>query len=177
MITEKGESDLSEPITLNTPFEQTEIGIFMDEVYEAIDAASENLRNEVRYCAIKADNNIEGIITYDSLFTDVNTVDEIVWMDPARGVFDAQMDGVFRVSIGLEMSWEKDQHHTITIMVNDEEFAVAIENSGISDTHEEFASWEGLIQMKAGDTISVKHHTESTLSLKTVTFCVSSENI
>ena len=87
---------------------------------EAIDAASENLRNEVRYCAIKADNNIEGIITYDSLFTDVNTVDEIVWMDPARGVFDAQMDGVFRVSIGLEMSWEKDQHHTITIMVNDE---------------------------------------------------------
>ena len=33
MITEKGESDLSEPITLNTPFEQTEIGIFMDEVY------------------------------------------------------------------------------------------------------------------------------------------------
>ena len=33
MITEKGESDLSEPITLNTAFEQTEIGIFMDEVY------------------------------------------------------------------------------------------------------------------------------------------------
>ena len=32
MITEKGESAFSEPITLNTPFEQTEIGIFMDEV-------------------------------------------------------------------------------------------------------------------------------------------------
>ena len=58
-----------------------------------------------------------------------------------------------------------------------QEFAVAIENSGISDTHEEFASWEGLIQMKAGDAISVKHHTESTLSLKKVTFCVSSENM
>ena len=54
---------------------------------------------------------------------------------------------------------------------------MAIENSGISDTHEEFASWEGLIQMKAGDSISAKHHTESTLSLKKVTFCVSSENI
>ena len=92
----------------------------MSQFSEAIDEASENLRNEVRYCATKADTNIEGIITYDNLFTDVNTIDEIVWMDPARGVFDTQMDGVFRVSIGLEMSWEKDQHHTITIMVNDE---------------------------------------------------------
>ena len=56
-------------------------------------------------------------------------------------------------------------------------FAVAIENSGISDTHKEFASWEGLIQMKTGDAVSVKHETDSTLGLKTVTFCVSSENI
>ena len=87
---------------------------------EAIDEASENLRNEVRYCATKAETDIEGIITYDNLFTDVNTIDEIVWMDPARGIFEAQMDGVFRVYIGLEMSWDKDQHHTITIMVNDE---------------------------------------------------------
>ena len=57
-----------------------------------------------------------------------------------------------------------------------QEFAVAIENSGISDTHEEFSSWEGLVQMKAGDAVSVKHHSESSLSLETVTFCVSSEN-
>ena len=55
-------------------------------------------------------------------------------------------------------------------------FAVAIENSGISEVPE-FASWEGLIQMKTGDAISVKHTTDSTLGLKTVTFCVSSENI
>ena len=92
-----------------------------------------------------------------------------------------------------------------------QEFAVAIENSGISDTHEEFASWGGLIfynflsffrwalfllafsgwlffflifffspgglvQMKTGDSISAKHHTESTLGLKKVTFCISSVN-
>ena len=57
-----------------------------------------------------------------------------------------------------------------------QEFAVAIENSGISDTHEEFASWEGLVQMKTGDAISVKHHSESSFGLKTVTFCASSEN-
>merc|ERR1712172_205839 len=176
MITEKGESAPSEPITLNTPFEQTEMGIFMDEVLDVIDQASENLRNEVRYCAIKADTNVEGIITYDNLFVDVNTVDEIVWMDSATGIFEAQMDGVFRFYIGLEMSWDKDEHHTVTIMVNDEEFAVAIENSGISDTHEEFSSWEGLVQMKAGDAVSVKHHSESSLGLKTVTFCASSEN-
>ena len=80
-----------------------------------------------------------------------------------------------------------------------QEFAVAIENSGISDTHEEFASWGGLVffiisylfsgglffnffspgglvQMKIGDSISAKHHTESTLGLQKVTFCISSVN-
>ena len=92
----------------------------MFQISDVIDEAAENLRNEVRYCAIKADTNVEGIITYDNLFTDVNTVDEIVWMDSATGIFEAQMDGVFRFYIGLEMSWDKDEHHTVTIMVNDE---------------------------------------------------------
>ena len=87
---------------------------------EAIDEASENLRNEVRYCAIKEDTNIEGIVTYDGLITEVNTIDDVVWMDPETGIFEARMDGVFRAYIGLEMSWQKDQHHTITVMVNDE---------------------------------------------------------
>ena len=87
---------------------------------EAIDEAYENLWNEVRYCAIKEDTNIEGIVTYDGLITEVNTIDDVVWMDPETGIFEARMDGVFRAYIGLEMSWEKDQHHTITVMVNDE---------------------------------------------------------
>merc|ERR1712156_1057723 len=52
----------------NTTFEQTEIGIFMDEVYEAIDEATENLRKEVRYCASRTDTNVEGIVTFDKLF-------------------------------------------------------------------------------------------------------------
>ena len=87
---------------------------------EAIDEASENLRNEVRYCAIKEDTKIEGIVTYDGLITEVNTIDDVVWMDPETGIFEARMDGVFRAYIGLEMSWDKDEHHTITVMVNDE---------------------------------------------------------
>ena len=40
MITEKGESDFSEPLTLETPFEQTEMGIFMDEVLGGISVIS-----------------------------------------------------------------------------------------------------------------------------------------
>ena len=88
---------------------------------EAIDEATENLRKEVRYCASKTETNIEGIVAYDKLFTNINSIDETVWLDPAVGVFTAQLDGVFRAYVGLQMSWEeKDKHHTITIKVNDE---------------------------------------------------------
>ena len=113
-------------MTSNTTFEQTEIGVFMDEVYgktlsttclpskiiqilEAINETTENLRNEVRYSASRTETNIEGIVTF-----------ETTWLDPAVGVFTVQLDGVFRAYVGLQMSWEKDKHHTLTINVNDE---------------------------------------------------------
>ena len=143
------------------------------------------MKTEVRYCAIKSETNIEGTITYDKLFAEINTIDTNTWMNVAEGTFTSGQAGTFRVHLGLEMAWQRDEHHTITVMVNDEvastflpfvqEFAVAIENSGIADDTSEYASWESLVQLEAADILTIRHHSESSLGLTAITWCVSVE--
>ena len=88
----------------------------------AIDVASEDLRKEIRFCAIKAETNAEGVITYDRLFTHINTVDneDSLWMDLAKGQFRARVGGVYRVQVGLEMSWMAGEQHTVSVKLNDQ---------------------------------------------------------
>ena len=66
------------------------------QILEAIDEATENLRNEVRFSARRTETNVEGIVTFDKLFTNINTGDETTWLDPEVGVFTVQLDKVFR---------------------------------------------------------------------------------
>jgi len=173
VVTEGGESEFSQPIVVETQFEQTEMGALRDEVFGAINEVSKNLKNEVRYCAIKSNTNNEGTITYDKLFADINTIDTNTWMNVAEGTFTAGQAGTFRVHLGLQMAWQRDEHHTITVMINDEEFAVAIENSGIADDTSEYASWESLVRLEAADILTIRHHSESSLGLTAITWCVS----
>ena len=46
--------------------------------------------------ASRTETDVEGIVTFDKLFTNINTGDETTWLDPEVGVFTVQLDKVFR---------------------------------------------------------------------------------
>ena len=41
-------------------------------------------------------------------------------MDLAKGQFRARVGGVYRVQVGLEMSWMAGEQHTVSVKLNDQ---------------------------------------------------------
>ena len=136
------------------------------------------LKVETSFCAHKETSTEIGTVTYDAiLFLDNNNVNGAE-LDVSTGKFTAGATGRYKVAVGVEMLSNSDQDHYLWVVKNGAKMEETKMHSGYSI----YASGKGtdngsrelILNLNAGETLSLQHETDGSSGIMSVTFCVSS---
>jgi len=178
VVTSEGESDHSIGLMFTTKFDATDIAAVRTEIFSAIKEVEDIIKVETSFCAHREETIDAGTVVYDAtLFLNNNNVEEAD-MNVYTGMFTAGRTGRYKVAVGLEMLSDSGQDHYLWVVKNGNKLEETKMHSGYSTYANgkgtDNGSRELILNINAGETISLQHETNGHSGIMSVTFCVSS---
>eukprot|EP00090_Calanus_glacialis_P025283 TRINITY_DN39463_c0_g1_i1.p1 TRINITY_DN39463_c0_g1~~TRINITY_DN39463_c0_g1_i1.p1 ORF type:complete len:776 (-),score=173.20 TRINITY_DN39463_c0_g1_i1:38-2143(-) len=178
--TNLGQSEFSGVLNVITLDEESEVGHFGDTIKDELGDIVMNLGRRSSFCASSSGTNVQGTLTYDKLFLDQNNI-EGASLDTGSGKFTAGLSGSYQVMISAEVVSSPGQYHSIWVAVNDvkkeESLIQTMADKNMYGAGFDNASRDIVLNLTAGQTVSISHETDGIEKLVNVIFCVSSMKV
>eukprot|EP00091_Calanus_sinicus_P018103 TRINITY_DN4023_c0_g1_i5.p1 TRINITY_DN4023_c0_g1~~TRINITY_DN4023_c0_g1_i5.p1 ORF type:complete len:201 (-),score=45.60 TRINITY_DN4023_c0_g1_i5:18-620(-) len=178
IVTTEGESDLSMGLMFMTKFDDEDLGQVRTEVFNAITEVEDSLKIETSFCAHKETSTEIGTVTYDAILFLSNNNVAGADLSVSTGKFTAGATGSYKVTVGAEMLSDPSQDHYLWVVKNGAKMEETKMHSGNSNyatgKGTDNGSRELILNLNAGETISLQHETDGSSGIMSVTFCVAS---
>lgn len=177
VVTSAAESEYSERLLIHTKSDKTDLDRFKDQVMDDLDDIVEESRLKSSFCASQDRSNAAGILTYDQIDVEVNTVPGAN-LNVGNGLFTAGASGFYQVTMSMEMTGSSSESHSVWFERNGNKIEESLLNWNYHSTMwgkgVDNGNRDMVLRLEVGDTIGLRHEKTASEDMINIVFCVNS---